>query len=153
MKAQFEEADELDGFEDLNDEDQERIKKAWDDGHVAPEDIPETAKKGDGEEEEDDDEEKPKKRGGKKKEEDTGPGVFKLEYASSGRSKCKGASRVPLCQVVSVALMFICDLDSLQWYVVRLSTFPNSVAHRMFVLRVHWEGFLPPWERGGFPWK
>ncbi|KAH9849562.1 hypothetical protein C2E23DRAFT_352102 [Lenzites betulinus] len=90
MKNSFDEADELDGFDDLNDEDQDRIKKAWEEGHVAAEDVPETARKADGEEAEDDDEEKPKKRGGKKKEEDDGgKGVFKFEYASSGRSKCK----------------------------------------------------------------
>lgn len=96
MKNSFNEADELDGFDDLNDEDQERIKKAWDDGHVAAEDVPETAKKGEGDEE-DEDEEKPKKKGGKKKaaeEEDDGKGVFKFEYASSGRSKCKCTSTV-----------------------------------------------------------
>ncbi len=92
MKDSFNDADELDGFDDLNDEDQDRLKKAWDDGHVAVEDVPETAKKGDGDEE-DEEEEKPKKKGGKKKveEEDDGKGVFKFEYASSGRSKCKGA--------------------------------------------------------------
>ena len=42
-------------------------------------------------------EEKPKKKGGKKKaaeEEDDGKGVFKFEYASSGRSKCKCTSTV-----------------------------------------------------------
>lgn len=92
MKNSFNEADELDGFDDLNDEDQERIKKAWEDGHVAAEDVPESAKKSDGDEE-DEDEEKPKKKGGKKKaeDEDDSKGVFKFEYASSGRSKCKGA--------------------------------------------------------------
>ena len=91
MKNSFNDADELDGFDELNDEDQERVKKAWEDGRVAAEDVPETAKKGDGEDDEDEDEEKPKKRGGKKKaEEDSGPAVFKFEYASSSRSKCKG---------------------------------------------------------------
>ena len=38
-----------------------------------------------------------KKKGGKKKaaeEEDDGKGVFKFEYASSGRSKCKCTSTV-----------------------------------------------------------
>ncbi|PIL27746.1 transcription factor [Ganoderma sinense ZZ0214-1] len=90
MKDSFNEADELDGFDELKDEDQERIKKAWEDGHVAAEDVPETAKKADGDEE-DEEEEKPKKKGGKKKaeEEDDGKGVFKFEYAASGRSKCK----------------------------------------------------------------
>ncbi|CDO71198.1 hypothetical protein BN946_scf184845.g69 [Trametes cinnabarina] len=90
MKEKFDEADELDGFEDLNEEDQERIKKAWEEGHVAPEDVPETARKPEGEGDEDEDEEKPKKKGGKKKDEDDdAKGVFKFEYASSARSKCK----------------------------------------------------------------
>ncbi|KAI0360416.1 zf-PARP-domain-containing protein [Trametes cingulata] len=89
MKNAFNEADELDGFDDLKEEDQERVKKAWEEGHVAPEDVPETARKAEGEEDEDEEDEKPKKKGGKKKEEDSGPAVFKFEYASSGRSKCK----------------------------------------------------------------
>ena len=38
MKNSFDEADELDGFEDLNDDDQEKIRKAWADGKVADED-------------------------------------------------------------------------------------------------------------------
>lgn len=92
MKNSFNEADELDGFDDLSEEDQDRIKKAWEDGHVAAEDVPETAKKADGEDDEDED--KPKKKGGKKKAVvDSGPGVFKFEYASSARSKCKSALR------------------------------------------------------------
>lgn len=92
MKNSFDEADELDGFDDLKDEDKERVQKAWAEGHVAPEDVPETARKADGEEGDEDEDEKPKKKGGKKKEEDDGGvGVFKFEYASSGRSKCKGA--------------------------------------------------------------
>ncbi|TFK80952.1 zf-PARP-domain-containing protein [Polyporus arcularius HHB13444] len=53
-KKSLNDADELDGFEDLDDEDQERIKKAWDMGHVPPEDVTETAMKGDGEDEEND---------------------------------------------------------------------------------------------------
>ncbi|KAG2068407.1 zf-PARP-domain-containing protein [Suillus decipiens] len=61
MKSQFESADELDGFDDLKDEDKERLRKAWEEGKVADEDIPETARKAPGEEAEDD-EEKPKKR-------------------------------------------------------------------------------------------
>ena len=100
MKNSFNEADELDGFDDLQEADQERIKKAWEDGHVADEDVPETARKGDGEEDEEEESEKPKKRGGKKKEEeDTISGVFKFEYASSGRSKCKGMSVLLQCAV------------------------------------------------------
>ncbi|KAK7039036.1 hypothetical protein VNI00_010428 [Paramarasmius palmivorus] len=61
MKARSSDVSELDGYEDLKPEDQERVKKAYEDGHVAPEDIPESARKPlrevDGEEEED----KPKK--------------------------------------------------------------------------------------------
>lgn len=88
MKAQFETADELDGFEDLSEEDQDRIRKAWEDGKVADEDIPETARKSKDAEDEDEDEDKPKKKAGKKG--DDSKGKFKLEYASSGRAKCKG---------------------------------------------------------------
>ncbi|OSD02708.1 zf-PARP-domain-containing protein [Trametes coccinea BRFM310] len=88
MKDKLGEVEELDGFEELEEEDQERVKKAWEEGHVAPEDVPETARKPEGEE--GDDEEKPKKKAGKKKDEDDGgKGVFKFEYASSARSKCK----------------------------------------------------------------
>lgn len=95
MKKIHEEAEDLDGFEDLETEDQEKVRKAWEDGHVADEDIPETARKPDADEDEEDDEEKPKKkRGPKKKDEDSDgspkKGVFKLEYASQGRAKCKG---------------------------------------------------------------
>lgn len=96
MKAQFEEADELDGFEDLKDEDQERIRKAYEVGHVADEDIPDSARKpaDDEDEGEEDGDAKPKKKaaakGKKAAAADDKPGKFKLEYASSGRAKCKG---------------------------------------------------------------
>lgn len=97
MKKSFDEADELDGFETLNEPDQEKIRKAWTDGHVADEDIPETARKaeGDDDEEEEEEVEKPKKgaKGKAVKKEDKSS-VFKFEYASTGRSKCKGASNV-----------------------------------------------------------
>lgn len=97
MKNSFDEADELDGFEDLNDDDQEKIRKAWADGKVADEDVPDSARKADGEDNDEEDDEKPKaKKGGKKKADaekdgDGGKGVFKLEYASSARAKCKSA--------------------------------------------------------------
>ena len=42
MKESLGEAEELDGFEDLNDEDKARIKKAWEEGHVDPSDVPDT---------------------------------------------------------------------------------------------------------------
>ncbi|EKM56501.1 uncharacterized protein PHACADRAFT_253668 [Phanerochaete carnosa HHB-10118-sp] len=92
MKGQFENADELDGFDDLKEEDQERIRKAWEEGHVADEDIPESARNPAGEDEEEEDSEKvvKKKAAAKeKKVKEDKPGKFKLEYASSGRAKCK----------------------------------------------------------------
>ncbi|KAL6301402.1 hypothetical protein BKA93DRAFT_901941 [Sparassis latifolia] len=98
MKKSFDEADDLDGFDDLKDEDQEKVRKAWEEGHVADEDIPETARKlasEDGEDEDDDEEGKPKKKpaakSSKKKDDGGEPkkATFKFEYASSGRSKCK----------------------------------------------------------------
>ena len=42
MKESLGEAEELDGFEDLNDEDKARITKAWEEGHVDSADVPET---------------------------------------------------------------------------------------------------------------
>ncbi|EGO03483.1 hypothetical protein SERLA73DRAFT_45622 [Serpula lacrymans var. lacrymans S7.3] len=62
MKSQFEDAAELDGFEELNEKDQNKIRKAWEDGKVADEDIPETARKPQGDDAEEEDEEKPKKK-------------------------------------------------------------------------------------------
>ena len=62
----FADADDLDGFEDLKEEDQEKLKAAWEVGRVADEDIPATSRKeGTGDEEE----EKPKKRASKKERE------------------------------------------------------------------------------------
>lgn len=99
MKRQFEDADELDGFDELNDADQERIRKAWEEGHVADEDIPDSARKpaADEDDDEDADGEKPAKKKAaakEKKSKDDKPGKFKLEYASSGRAKCKSACAV-----------------------------------------------------------
>jgi len=37
--------EDLDGFEDIGDEYQEKMRKAWENGEVAPDDIPESAKK------------------------------------------------------------------------------------------------------------
>ncbi|KZT07995.1 zf-PARP-domain-containing protein [Laetiporus sulphureus 93-53] len=44
-KRYFEKADEIEGFKDLRPEDQEKVRKAWAEGKVADEDIPESAKK------------------------------------------------------------------------------------------------------------
>ena len=54
----------MDGFDDLKEEDREHVTKAWEAGHVADEDIPETARKAEGDQ---DEEEKPKKRAPPKK--------------------------------------------------------------------------------------
>lgn len=67
MKKQFEAASELDGYEDLKAADQAKVDKAWEEGHVADEDIPASARKpeadGDGDGEGDEDgEAKPKKK-------------------------------------------------------------------------------------------
>jgi hypothetical protein len=56
------EASDVDGFEDLNDEDQGRVSKAWEEGHVADEDIPESARKPAKDGDDDEEEDKPKKK-------------------------------------------------------------------------------------------
>jgi len=66
MKQSFEDADELDGFDDLKDKDKERIRKAWEEGKVADEDIPESARGG-GDEVDEEDKPKKKKAPAKKK--------------------------------------------------------------------------------------
>lgn len=62
IKSRIESASELDGYEDLTPEDKEKVDKAWEAGEVAPEDIPESAKKAQGTGDEDDEEKKPKGR-------------------------------------------------------------------------------------------
>ncbi|KAG6899853.1 hypothetical protein C0993_006197 [Termitomyces sp. T159_Od127] len=66
MKKSFSSSSELDGYDDLRPEDKAKVDAAWEAGHVADEDIPESAKKPAGQENEDD-EEKPKKKAGAKK--------------------------------------------------------------------------------------
>ena len=65
VKKTLENAEDLDGFEELKEGDQDKLKAAWEAGHVADEDIPPTAKKLD----DDGEEEKPKTRASKKKKE------------------------------------------------------------------------------------
>lgn len=60
MKRYFDVASDLDGYDELRPEDQAKVDKAWEEGHVEDEDIPESAKKAEGDEEEED--EKPKKK-------------------------------------------------------------------------------------------
>ena len=64
-KRSFENVKDLDGFEELREDDQEKLKAAWEAGHVADDDIPPTAKKSDG----DGEEEIPKERASEKKKE------------------------------------------------------------------------------------
>ncbi|KAF8156779.1 hypothetical protein B0H34DRAFT_642276, partial [Crassisporium funariophilum] len=45
MKKSLDEASDLDGYDDLTAEDKAKIIKAWQDGHVADEDIPDSARK------------------------------------------------------------------------------------------------------------
>lgn len=72
MKAKFTSPDDLDGFEDLNKEDQERVRRAWEQGRVDDEDIPPTARKPADATNAEDDEEKPrKKRAPAKKKDET----------------------------------------------------------------------------------
>lgn len=42
MKAAHEDPSDLDGYEDLKDEDKAKVVKAWQEGHVDPADVPET---------------------------------------------------------------------------------------------------------------
>lgn len=69
MKRSFSSADELDGFDELQPADQQKIRKAWEDGHVADEDIPETARKPDDGDDANEEEKPKKKRAPAKKDE------------------------------------------------------------------------------------
>ncbi len=94
MKEIFGEADELDGFDDLKEADQEKLRKAWEEGHVDDADIPDSARKPAGEEEEEEDDEggSGTKKSKGKKADAGGSNKFKLEYAASARAKCKSKS-------------------------------------------------------------
>ena len=48
VKKSFSKVDELDGFNELLTAEQDKFRNAWEDGHVADEDIPETARKAEG---------------------------------------------------------------------------------------------------------
>ncbi|CAD6583064.1 MAG: hypothetical protein CYPHOPRED_002225 [Cyphobasidiales sp. Tagirdzhanova-0007] len=68
MKEKLGEVKELDGFEDLGPEDQEKVTKAWETGEVDPADIPESAKTPPGEEDgEEGENSSPKKKAPAKK--------------------------------------------------------------------------------------
>lgn len=87
IKSQFESAEDLDGFEDLNEEDQERVREAYETGKVRDEDIPESARKpgkDEGEDEEEGEKKPAAKRGRKKKDEADGE---EKEKPKRGRKK------------------------------------------------------------------
>lgn len=83
MKAKFSNAEDLDGFEDLKEEDQERVRRAWEEGRVADEDIPETARKpADAE-----DDEKPKRKRAPAKKKDEAEDEEKPKRKRATKSK------------------------------------------------------------------
>ena len=91
MKKSLTDVSELDGYEDLKPEDQAKITKAWEEGHVADEDIPETAKKPVGE---DDEGEKPKrKKAAAKKTDEQGGEKPKKARVTKVKLLSVGASR------------------------------------------------------------
>jgi hypothetical protein len=84
MKTAHPEPTDIDGFEDLREEDQAKIIKTWQEGHVDPEDVPESAKK-----EEVEGEEKPKKKAAPKKKKDEEAGADAEEKPKKSRAKAK----------------------------------------------------------------
>ena len=66
MKKSFDSAPELDGFDELPEEEQAKVEKAWEEGHVADDDIPDTARKHESQEEEDEGRKKGKGKTGKR---------------------------------------------------------------------------------------
>ncbi|KAH9968234.1 hypothetical protein BC827DRAFT_1171214 [Russula dissimulans] len=94
MKNSFSKADELDGFDDLQPEDQEKIRKAWDDGHVADEDVPETARKPDAVDDANE-EAKPKKKRAPAKKDGEGD-VPKAKKARPSKKKSDEEGDVPV---------------------------------------------------------
>jgi hypothetical protein len=97
VKKSIGEAAEIDGYEELNDEDKARVVTAWEEGHVADADIPDTAKKPEGEEAE-----KPKKKATKKaskkkdedaEEEDEGDEEEEVEEKPNKRAAKKATKK------------------------------------------------------------
>jgi hypothetical protein len=103
MKKKFENGSDLDGYEDLKPEDQAKIDKAWEVGHVAEEDIPESARKP---AEDDDGEEKPKKKTAsrKKKNADADEDGDKPKPKRAPRKKAKV---VNVCYFTSCSIEFL----------------------------------------------
>ncbi len=75
VKKNLSDPNELDGFDELKEEDKAKVIQAWQDGHVADEDIPASARKPEGEEEEKPKKKAPAKKAAKKKDEDAEEGT------------------------------------------------------------------------------
>ena len=88
MRNSFNDPSELDGYDELKPQDKERVNKAWEDGHVADEDIPESAKKPAGEVSDEDDKPKKKKPSAKKDAEEVGE---KPKGARAAKAKVSAA--------------------------------------------------------------
>jgi Poly(ADP-ribose) polymerase and DNA-Ligase Zn-finger region len=86
MKKSFSSADELDGFDDLQPGDQDKVRKAWEDGHVADEDIPETARKAEGGD--DAEEAKAKKKRAPAKKDDEGEAAKPKKSRAPKKASC-----------------------------------------------------------------
>lgn len=98
MKKSFEDASELDGYEELKAEDQARVTKAWEDGEVADEDIPPSARKPEGE---DGAEEKPKKAAKKAPAKKKAAEDGKDEEVAEKPKKKAAAPKVRSCHILS----------------------------------------------------
>ncbi|KAH7103764.1 Cullin binding-domain-containing protein [Auriculariales sp. MPI-PUGE-AT-0066] len=87
VKKTIDDPTDLDGYDELQPVDQKKIETAWAEGHIADEDIPESARKP---EEEGDDDEKPKKKKApakKKTEDDDGEEKPKRKRAPAKKKK------------------------------------------------------------------
>jgi len=92
FKKSFSQADELDGFDELQPADQDKIRKAWEDGNVADEDIPETARKAQGDDGADEEAKPKKKRAPAKKSDDVEAAKPKKARTSKKKSDEDGGA-------------------------------------------------------------
>ena len=96
----FSEPSELDGYEELKPEDQAKIQKALEEGHVAEEDVPESAKKGEAGDEEEEEEDKPKKKAAKKRARDDEEGEEEAAEKPKKARATKAVSVVCLAPMI-----------------------------------------------------
>jgi hypothetical protein len=104
MKESITEGSELDGYEALKPEDQAKIVNAWQEGHVADEDIPDTARKT-ADDEDKGEEEKPKKaKRAPAKKKAAAPAAAGSEVEAEDRPKRKAKTAAP-AKVRSIAFL------------------------------------------------